>query len=99
MLNPDVIVDISFYKTENGGRKGPTPPNFFACIFVIDGQNHDCRLLLENVGSVYPGEGKSNVPIKFWCPELVLPKIDINKKFLLRDGQVIAEGKVIKIVS
>lgn len=99
MLTPDITVDVKFYKTEDKGRKIPTPANFFACISVIDNQNHDCRLLLEKIGSISPGDFKTNVPIKFLCSELVLPKLQKGKKFYLKEFGIIAECKVIEIIN
>ena len=94
MLSSDVVVSIYFYKTEDGGRKLPTNPNQFPCIFSVNDKKHDCRLLLNEIGSISPGEYKTNVPIKFLCPELVLPKLTIGSKFYLWDMRNIAEGEV-----
>jgi hypothetical protein len=80
-------------------EKGPTPSGFFSCIFVINDKNHDCRLLLEEVGSILPGNFKKSVPIKFLCPELVLPKLQNGAKFYLRDGKIVAEGKVNEMIN
>lgn len=99
MLVPDVIVDVKFYKTEDGGRKGPTSPEFFPCLFVINNHNHDCRLLLDNIGSIFPGDFKINVPIKFLCPDLVIPKLKNGMKFYLRGVKIVAEGVVKEIIN
>lgn len=97
MLHPEIIADIRFYKPEDNGRKTPTASTFFSCIFVINEDKHDCRLLLEKIGPISPGESKSNVPIKFLCPELVLPKIKKGSKFYLWEMRNIAEGIVLEI--
>lgn len=99
MLIPDIIVNVEFYKTEDNGRKGPTPRDFFGCIFVINGKNHDCRLLLNKIGSIFPGDKKDNIPVKFLCPELVLPKLKEGIKFYLWDGRIVAEGEVKEIIN
>ena len=97
MLIPDIIVDLKFYKTEETGRKTPTSSTFFGCIFSINNDKHDCRLLLHEVGQIWPGESKADVPIKFLCPELVLPKLQKGSRFYLWEGKNIAEGKIKEI--
>jgi hypothetical protein len=99
MINPDILVDVNFYKDREFARKVPTPANFFSCIFVVDGNNYDCRLFLHDVGSIYPGDSKENVPIKFLCPELVLNKLKLGGKFYLRAIGVFAEGTVKRIIT
>lgn len=97
MLTPDIVVNVRFYTTEENGRKSPTNANFFGTIFVLEGKKHDCRLLLDNIGSISPGEYKNDVPIKFLCPEPVLTKLRSESKFYLWDMRNIAEGEVDKV--
>lgn len=99
VIEPDIFVSLKFYSQDKGGRKIPTPANFFSCIFVIDHGNHDARLLLETIGSINPGDEKENVPVKFLCADLVIPKIKSGDKFYIRDGGVVAEGIVQKIIN
>lgn len=99
MLTPDIFANLKFYPTDKGGREGPTPPNFFGCIIKIGNSNHDARLILEKIGSIFPGDTKNNVPIKFLCSDLVMKKLKISDKFFIRDGGVIGEGEVIMIVN
>ncbi len=94
MINPDILADITLYDTARGGRKSPTPPDQFNCPIDIDGVKHDCRLLLNNIGPLIPGELKVNVPIKFLCPEIVMPKLGVGKKFYLWELRIIGEGLV-----
>ncbi len=99
MLTPDIIANIKFYSTENGGRKSAISTNFYGCIFSLEDSKHDCRLLLENIGAVAPGENKKSVPIKFLCADLVIPKIKAGSKFYLWEGGNIAEGVVEMIIN
>jgi hypothetical protein len=95
----DVIADVKFYNVESNGRKAPTPTNYFGCIFVFDLEKYDGRLLLENVGSIYPGDFKKNISIKFLSPEVVLPRLFEGKDFYLWEMKNIGEGKIVKIVN
>jgi hypothetical protein len=99
MLHPDIISNIKFYTTEENGRKSPTNHHQFGCIFFVDNKMHDCRLLLDEIGSITPGEYKKNVPIKFLSPELILPILKKGLKFYLWDMRNIAEGEIIIINS
>ncbi len=99
MITPDIFITIKFYKKEDGGRNIPTPSNFFSCVFVIGDKNYDARMLLEGIGSIYPGDKKINVPVKFLCSDLVIPKINVGDKFYVRDGRVIADGIIEKIIN
>jgi hypothetical protein len=98
MLVPDIFVKVNFYSTGEGGRKLPTDSKMFGSIFTINDSKHDCRLLLENIGAIKPGETKSGVPIKFLCPELVIPKLKKGVKFYLWDMRNIAEGEVEQVL-
>lgn len=56
-------------------------------------------MILNEIGSISPGEHKQHVPIKFLCPELVLPKLKEGTKFYLWDMRNIAEGVVEEITN
>ncbi len=99
MLSPDIYVTVNFFSTEDDGRKLPTNSLMFGSIFVIDHSNFDCRLLLDKIGAISPGEKKEKVPVKFLCPEIVMPKLKAGTKFYLWDMRNIAEGEVEEIIS
>ena len=95
MIKPEIIAEVYFYPTEEGGRQGPTPDTFFGCIFVYKEKNYDCRLLLNDIGSIHPGQ-KVIVPIVFLFSD-VLKLLKEGAKFYLWDMGNKAEGKVLKI--
>ena len=99
MITSDIFVTLKFYPQDKGGRNMPTPPRFFSCMFVIDNSNYDVRLLLEKIGSIFPGDEKKDVPVKFLCVDLVIPKIKTGDKFYIRDGRIVAEGTVQEIIN
>jgi hypothetical protein len=90
---PDVIARVFFFLTSEGGRQGPTPSDSLSCIFGFGGRFYDCRLLLEEVGSLWPGQ-EAVVPIKFLFPELIKHRLKIGDRFYLRDYRKIAEGEI-----
>ena len=51
-----VLADIVLFSPENGDRKGPRSTKFLSCPLQFQGRNFYCRLLLEHVGSLIPGE-------------------------------------------
>ncbi len=97
-MTPDIIAMITLYETEKGGRSGPTPPDQFGCLVEIDGQHFDCRLILDGVGSLRPGQ-TAIVPIMFLHPELPLPLLRISRDFRLWDGKVVGNGEVQEFVA
>lgn len=99
MLTPDIYVTANFYLTDRNGRKLPTDAHCFRTIFVIGESKHDCRLHLDEIGSIFPGDNKKRVPIKFLFPDLVIPKIAKGTKFYLWDMRNIAEGEVEEIIA
>ena len=99
MIKPDIIADVKFYTTQQGGRIYPTPSEYFGCIFEVHGSNHDARLLLSEVGAIEPGEIKKAVPIKFLCADLVIPKIEPGNVLYLSEGNLIGEATVIRILN
>lgn len=92
-LSPDIVADVRFYSTAEGGRQQVTPATMFACILVISGENFDCRLLLEGIGPVAPGQ-TVRVPIKFLSPHLLKHRLTKGTHFHLRELRTIAEGVV-----
>ena len=95
-LNYNIIAKVRFFSEKKGGRKSPTPKKIFGCPMVIKNNYYDCRLVLNDIGSIKPGNDIV-VPIIFLDPQTVLPIIKKNDKFELWDGGIIAEGKVLKI--
>lgn len=97
-MNAHVIARIELYETEHGGRNGPTPSNKFGCLFEGDGEYFDCRLLLEGIGSLRPGQ-TATVPILFLNPDLLRPRLRTSQRFRLWDGKIIADGEIEEIVA
>ena len=94
---PDIIATVRFYSTEAGGRKGPTPPNMFGCPLEFEGEMFDCRLVLNEAGSLAPG-ATAEVPIAFLYPELIKQRLRVGSQFTLWDGRTVADGVVEEIV-
>lgn len=93
----DAVADIALYTTEKGGRKGPTPKNFFACPLQYQGKNFDCRFLLSETGPVFPGEEKKRVPILFLNPSEALIYFTKGTEFKLWEAGIIGEGRIVEI--
>lgn len=93
----DIIASIRMYPTEAGGRKGPSLPDLFRCLFEFHGDRFDCALLLDGVGPVGPG-ASIEVPIKFLSPDLIKSRLRIGDRFFLWELRHIGEGEVKEIV-
>ena len=94
-IKPDIIATVFFYKTEDGGRQSPTPSNFFNCPLLINNNYYDCRLLLTNIGKIFPGD-TVRVPIKFVLPK-VIRELRIGDTFYIWELGIKGEGKVEEI--
>jgi hypothetical protein len=66
-------------------------------IFVFQGENFECRLLLADAGPVAPGQ-QANVGIKFLRPELIKPRLRPGSPFTLREIKTIGEGTVERVI-
>ncbi len=95
-IQGDVLADIHLFAAKEGGRYSATPPQFLACQFEFESQSFDCRLLLEEVGSLQPGS-TARIPIRFLHPALIKPIVNVGDVFGLRDYRRIGEGRIAAI--
>ena len=96
-IKPDITVSLRFYTTAEGGRKGHLPPKKFGCPFEFQEVLFDCRLLLEETGSLTPG-AKATVPVIFLRPDLIKARLQVGSRFTLWEMGTIAEGVVQEIL-
>jgi hypothetical protein len=89
----DIVAHVRFYTPSEGGRQGPTRSDQFGCLFELNGECFDCRLLLDDVGALQPGQ-QAKVPIKFLSPHLLQHRLRCGQKFHLREATTIAEGYI-----
>ena len=97
-MKPDLVASLQLYSESDGGRKGATPLDHLGCIFEYEGEDFECRLLLEDVGPIAPG-GRATIPIKFLRPELIKQRLQVGSRFRLREARTIGEGTVESIVN
>ncbi len=94
-MKPDVIIEVRFKTTAEGGRKTSVVGQVYGCPLFVDGSGFDCRLILEGrelqLGGIY------EIPVKFMNPDLVLPKLKRGKLITLWEGKEIATGKILKL--
>jgi|SRR5215470_4254810 len=98
MLTPEIVADIQFLSTADGGRKGPTPDHVFGCPLEYAGELFDCRLDLSGIGPISPGQAVT-VPIQFVFPRLVLPRLRVGSAISLWEMGTIARGTVARIIA
>ena|ERR1700733_15259041 len=91
---PHIIADVTFYSTEQGGRRSPTRAEWFGCPCTISGSTKDlwdCRLYYH--APIEPGETR-RVAVVFLSKEA----IKIFQKaahFYLWDLRIIGEATVV----
>jgi hypothetical protein len=93
MTKADIIASVQFYSQAEGGRVSATPTNHLGCIFEYEGENFECRLLLEDIGPVAPGV-EAVIPIRFLRPDLVKHRLHVGSHFKLREMKPIGEGVI-----
>lgn len=93
---PDFLAEFALLSSEEGGRHGPTPSEWFGCPLGFEGEYFDVRFDLENVGSVKPG-GTAVAPGKFLSPQLIKHRLVVGSQFTLWEGRIIGTGKVLDI--
>jgi hypothetical protein len=95
-IKPDIVVDVRFYATSEGGRHEPTTDRHFSCPFRFEGELFDCLLLLEKTGPIRPGQ-RAVVPIKFLRPDVIKDMLSTGQRFQLWDMRPFAEGQIIEV--
>jgi len=95
-MKPDACATIELFPTEQGGRKGATPSNFFGCVFVIHDKKFDGRIILKDTGAIRPG-GHATAPIKFLDSVAVLEFISPGMTFELWEMGTIGKGQIIEV--
>ena len=96
-IRGDIIGTLYLYAATEGGRRTPTRANEHSCIFVFGEENFDCRLLLDKVGKLSPGDS-ATVPIRFLAPKLIVPRLRAGDKFKLRELNFIGDGVVDRVL-
>ena len=96
LWKPDIVAELTFLPTAEGGRKGPTPPDFFGCPFGFGGEYFDVRFDLSEIGSIAPG-ASVRAPAKFLNPKLIKDRLSVGSEFILWEGRVIGRGRVLEI--
>ena len=93
---PEIVSEIRFLGTEQGGRQGPTEADWDGCPMQIGEAFHDCRLDLSEHGPISPGE-TIRLPITFVEPSLVHGRLWPGVAFTLWEGKTVAEGRVVSM--
>ncbi len=101
-MKPDIIADIQFLSPEEGGtRKVPIFATeqipYFSCPLEFKGKYYDCRLLLDNIGTIQLGSHINDIPIRF-LTRLLEDQLSVGASFTLWNSGIFARG-VVKVIS
>lgn len=96
MLKAEIVADVEFLRTEDGGRSNPLRADIFGCPLEYRREYYDCRLDLTGLGPIGPGD-RASVPIQFLRPELVVPRLNAGSRIALWEGRRIVRGTVVKV--
>jgi hypothetical protein len=95
-IQPQLIADVTFYSTEQGGRKGPTRTDWFGCPCKVNKEDEhawDCRIILSGQ-PMHPGETR-RLGFVFLSGEKAATILRTAGKFFLWDTRIIGEAKVV----
>src|SRR4051794_13472840 len=90
---PDLLVQITLFETEKGGRQSPILPPHFTCPLMVNEELFTCRLYFE--AAIHPGQT--------FTPKMRLLLAEVQNElrpgatFALWDGRPIASGMVLQI--
>ena len=94
-ITEDALAFVIFFPSENGGRKGPTPREYFKCIITIDNINFDVRLNLIESGAIWPGSS-TKVLVKFLDITVAKKHFKIGSEFLMREVTIFGYGNILE---
>ena len=94
----DIVARVHFLDSSQGGKKLSIIGEYFSCPLEFGGEYYDCRLYLENIKIINPGDHVV-VPIAFLFPTIVMPKLTAGMEFTLWEAKTIAYGTIIEVKS
>ena len=94
-MHPDAIIRARSRTTDEGGRRRDVviagAP--YGCVVLVDAEGFDGRFFVADrtlrLGGTY------DLPVKFLCPALALPKLSFGKSVSLWEGKFVATGEVV----
>ena len=91
MREPDALATMTLLPSEQGGRSGSTPPDWFGCVAITAGGNFDIRMRLRT--PLVPGTTQQ-VDLYFLSPHLAAPHVADGQPFSLWERGIIGSGRV-----
>lgn len=95
-VQPELIADVTFYPTKDGGRRVPTGPEYFPCPCKVQKDAHDgwdCRVLLHGQ-PMHPGDTR-RLRFVFLSGEKAAAIFRQTGKFYLWENGIIGEATVV----
>ncbi len=95
--DPDIEAEITFLKTDEGGREGYALSGYRPQFFYR-GEDHVAVQEFVDKDRVYPGETVT-VRLSLLYPELLCDHICVNDRFEIREGlKTVGLGKITRIL-
>lgn len=90
MTEPDATALVALLPTDQGGRLGPTPPEWFGCVLTTVNGSYDVRMMLDQ--PLKPGMTR-RVRLSFLYREAAL-EMSPGVTFGLWEGREIGFGRI-----
>ena len=95
---PDVEAEITFLRTEEGGRQGYVSTGYRPQ-FYYEGEDHVAVQEFTDKEKVYPGDTVT-AHLHFLHPELLFNRVRVGDSFKILEGKrVVAHGKITRILN
>jgi len=94
MPEPDAIAAVALLPTDQGGRAGPTPDEWFGCVLAMSSGKYDVRLKLDR--ALVPGSTR-RVAVYFLDPANAKRGLAPGTQFDLWEGGTIGFGRIEKV--
>lgn len=92
---PDILARVRFRTLSEGGRSTNITGIWYSCPLFVDDSFFECRVILGKeleLGAVY------DIPIKLMNKSEAMAKLPIGQEFMLWEGIIVADGRVIKVL-
>ncbi|MEW9900965.1 hypothetical protein ABWL39_20285 [Chitinivorax sp. PXF-14] len=95
-ITPEIVVEITFLSTEEGGRQGQILGGEYRGILGVGNEHFSVRFFVPLEGSTLGSVQRFGV--QFLVPQAALPHFPVGASFSVWEGKVIGHGKVLEVL-
>jgi hypothetical protein len=96
-VTPEIIVEITLYPSEVGGRKGAILQGEYRGVLGVGSENFSVRFFVPFEDGFSPSQTQ-RFGVQFLVPEAALPHFPAGAEFSVWEGRVIGSGRVLEVL-